>query len=75
MRWFLLAFKNIFNYSGRARRAEYGWFFLTNFLLQIGVMLLVWLVAFIFITFFVSNASSFSEDSLAAFLWGRGLFQ
>ncbi|MCK3655506.1 hypothetical protein A4G19_07005 [Pasteurellaceae bacterium Macca] len=43
MRWFLSAFKNIFNYSGRARRAEYGWFFLTNFLIQMGVLLVIML--------------------------------
>ncbi|MGX2949996.1 DUF805 domain-containing protein [Ursidibacter sp. B-7004-1] len=44
MRWFIHAFKNIFNYSGRARRAEYGWFMLMNFLLQLGVLLVAWVV-------------------------------
>lgn len=38
MKWFIHALKNIFTYQGRARRAEYGWFYLTNFLISIGVM-------------------------------------
>lgn len=45
MRWFIHAFKNIFNYQGRARRAEYGWFMLTNFLLQIGFVLVFFVLA------------------------------
>ena len=34
MKWFIYAIKNIFNYQGRARRSEYGWFQLVNYLLQ-----------------------------------------
>ncbi|MGX3066346.1 DUF805 domain-containing protein [Ursidibacter arcticus] len=45
MRWFIHAFKNIFNYSGRARRAEYGWFMLMNFLVQLAALLAVWVIA------------------------------
>lgn len=26
MNWFILALRNIFNFQGRARRKEYGWF-------------------------------------------------
>lgn len=37
MHYFLQAFKKIFTYQGRARRAEYGWFMLINLLLQLGV--------------------------------------
>ncbi|MDO4697817.1 MAG: DUF805 domain-containing protein [Pasteurellaceae bacterium] len=37
MNYFFQAFKKIFTYQGRARRAEYGWFLLINFLLQFGV--------------------------------------
>ncbi|WP_324683297.1 DUF805 domain-containing protein [Bibersteinia trehalosi] len=28
MNWFILALRNIFNFQGRARRKEYGWFML-----------------------------------------------
>lgn len=39
MNYFIQAFQKIFTYQGRARRAEYGWFMLTNMLLQFGSML------------------------------------
>lgn len=35
MKWFLLALKNTFNYKGRARRKEYGWFLVGSFLVSI----------------------------------------
>ncbi|KAE9538385.1 DUF805 domain-containing protein [Ursidibacter maritimus] len=44
MRWFIHAFKNIFNYRGRARRAEYGWFMLINLLIQLAGFLVFWVV-------------------------------
>lgn len=34
MNWFLLALKNTFNYKGRARRREYGWFVLISFIIN-----------------------------------------
>ncbi|MFC0819590.1 DUF805 domain-containing protein [Moraxella marmotae] len=34
MRWFLYAFRHIFDYRGRARRAEYGWFLLISILIS-----------------------------------------
>ena len=42
MKWFIYAVKNTFNYQGRARRAEFGWFYLSNFLIQSGATLLFW---------------------------------
>lgn len=42
MEWFIYAVKNTFNYQGRARRAEFGWFYLSNFLIQSGAMLIFW---------------------------------
>ena len=36
MKWFIHAIKNIFIYQGRARRAEFGWFYLTTFLINLG---------------------------------------
>ena len=44
MKWFIYAIKNIFNYQGRARRSEYGWFQLVNYLLQMAFMLVFWLI-------------------------------
>lgn len=44
MKWFIYAIKNIFNYQGRARRSEYGWFQLVNYLLQMAFMLAFWLI-------------------------------
>ncbi|WP_373819849.1 DUF805 domain-containing protein [Glaesserella sp.] len=44
MRWYFYAIKNIFNYSDRARRREYGWFFLGNFLVSLAIVLILWLV-------------------------------
>lgn len=35
MNWFVLALKNTFNFKGRARRREYGWFVLGSFLLNL----------------------------------------
>ena len=35
MNWFLIALKNTFNYQGRARRKEYGWFNLIYFLISL----------------------------------------
>lgn len=39
MNWFIHSFKNIFNFEGRARRAEFGWFILIGFLIQLGISL------------------------------------
>lgn len=44
MNYFLQALKKIFTYQGRARRAEYGWFLLINFLLQLGVALTIFVL-------------------------------
>ena len=44
MKWFIYAIKNIFNYQGRARRSEYGWFQLVNYVLQMAFMLAFWLI-------------------------------
>lgn len=41
MNEFIFAVKNTFNYKGRARRREYGWFTLISFLLQTALDLLV----------------------------------
>lgn len=45
MKWFIHALKNIFTYQGRARRAEFGWFYLTYFLISIGVMFVFFIFA------------------------------
>lgn len=34
MNWFILAWKRTFDFKGRSRRREYGWFFLINILLS-----------------------------------------
>lgn len=41
MKWFIHALKNIFTYQGRARRAEFGWFYLTTFLINLGFVLAI----------------------------------
>ena len=46
MKWYIHALKNIFTYQGRARRAEYGWFCLTNFLISIGIMFVFFIFVF-----------------------------
>lgn len=33
MNWFMLSLRNTFNFKGRARRREYGWFYLINALM------------------------------------------
>ncbi|WP_150539846.1 DUF805 domain-containing protein [Actinobacillus vicugnae] len=40
MNWFLHSLKNTFNFNGRARRREYGWFVLINMLIGLVVGLL-----------------------------------
>ncbi|MGR3806443.1 DUF805 domain-containing protein [Pasteurella testudinis] len=35
--YYIFAWKNFANFKGRARRAEYGWFSLFNFLISIGL--------------------------------------
>lgn len=42
MNWYLHAFKQMFNYKGRARRAEYGWTLLCHLLVQLAAFLLAW---------------------------------
>ncbi|KMK51115.1 hypothetical protein RO21_07870 [[Actinobacillus] muris] len=37
MNWFIYALKNSFNFKDRARRREYGWFILINFLIQLAL--------------------------------------
>lgn len=37
MNWFILALKNTFNFKGRARRKEYGWFVLITALISFSV--------------------------------------
>lgn len=63
MRYFLQAFKNIFNYQGRARRAEYGWFMLTNMLLSFGVAIVVQLIM-AGVLLGVSNSSSTDTQNI-----------
>lgn len=46
MKYFIYALKNVFNYSGRARRAEFGWFHLTNALLQMGITIGAFILIF-----------------------------
>ena len=41
MNWFLFALKNTFNFRDRARRREYGWFYLINVLIVITFNILV----------------------------------
>lgn len=45
MNWYLLAFKRIFDYKGRARRAEYGWFTLINWLVSFALSITERLIA------------------------------
>jgi len=68
MNWFLLAFKRTFDFKGRSRRREYGWFLLINFLIGIvlniltGVSLALELSVLVFIFYaisFVYNLASF----------------
>lgn len=40
MEWFMLALRNTFNFKGRARRKEYGWFLVFNFLIAVVLVLL-----------------------------------
>lgn len=58
MKWFIHSLKNTFNYQGRARRAEYGWFILTNLLLQLGFQLVMFVVAMLLLSFGSPNNSS-----------------
>ena len=37
MNWFIQALKKTFTYRGRARRAEFGWFNLIAFLINLGL--------------------------------------
>ena len=37
MQWYIQALKNSFNFSGRARRSEYWFFALFNFLIAVGL--------------------------------------
>ncbi|ASU15951.1 DUF805 domain-containing protein [Actinobacillus pleuropneumoniae] len=41
MNWFLLVLKKTFNFKDRARRREYGWFYLINILIVITFNILV----------------------------------
>lgn len=60
MRWYLYSFRHIFNYRDRARRAEYGWTFLTNVLLQIAATALFFEVA-IRLGLFAPNSTLLDE--------------
>lgn len=40
MNWFLLALRNTFNFRDRARRREYGWFLLGQFIITLFLELL-----------------------------------
>ena len=42
MNWILHTLRNSFVYTGRARRAEYGWFFLFGLLIVFTLWLLTW---------------------------------
>lgn len=42
MNWILHTLRNSFVYTGRARRAEYGWFFLFGLCLSIGISMIAW---------------------------------
>lgn len=64
MKYFLYALKNIFNYSGRARRAEFGWFHLTNMIVQMGVMFIAYL--FMFGVVFAGLGVGVNEDTMLA---------
>ncbi|QIW15012.1 hypothetical protein A4G20_00820 [Pasteurellaceae bacterium RH1A] len=66
MKWFLQAFKNSFNFRSRARRAEYGWFLLGNFLISLLFMLCLLLVGGLS----ALGAAAYSSD---AALVGTGL--
>lgn len=63
MKWFIHALKNTFNYQGRARRAEYGWFILTNILLQLGFQFVFMLIAALFSLNLFSTSPNLSETS------------
>lgn len=64
MKWFIHALKNTFNYQGRARRAEYGWFILTNILLQFGFQFVFMLIAALFSLNLFSTSPNLSETSV-----------
>jgi len=40
MKWYVICLKNYFNFTGRARRREYWYFFLFNFSTIVGLVLL-----------------------------------
>lgn len=42
MNWILHTLRNSFVYTGRARRAEYGWFFLFSLCISISTAVLIW---------------------------------
>lgn len=65
MKYFIHAFKHIFDYTGRARRAEFGWFVLTNFLLQCGI----WLTLLVL----TSGMALFTGGGIDVFSAGIGL--
>ena len=66
MKWYIHALKNIFTYQGRARRAEYGWFYLTNFLVNLGLVF----ATQIFILGGTLTADAFQSDVAALFSGG-----
>lgn len=67
MKWYIYVLKNTFTYQGRARRAEYGWFHLTNFLINLGLTFAVQ----IFIFGGALTAGAFQSD--VAVLFGSGV--
>ena len=58
MQWYIQALKNSFNFSGRARRSEYWFFALFNFLVAVGL------------TIFDMMIGSFSDGSSFGLLSG-----
>jgi uncharacterized membrane protein YhaH (DUF805 family) len=50
MNWYLKAFKNYFNFSGRAQRTEFWWFFLFNNLICFGISFVANLLGDQFVT-------------------------
>lgn len=72
MNWFILAVKNTFNYKGRARRREYGWFILINFLLQFTLQILAGVADLLGLTFLATGFSLVYALG-TIFLWLTGL--
>lgn len=74
MNWFIKCFRQYADFSGRARRKEYWWFVLINYLISL-VLVIRWLAPTIKIIIDSTNSDTVDEWSLIAsffsspFLW------